>query len=200
MKRLLFATTNQSKFEEAASELQHAGLEIMSLKDFSGILYAGETGKTFEENAVLKAKSYFAQTKIPCIADDGGLVIDYLNGAPGVDSHRWLGDGATDEERANAVIEKLKGVSQEKRTARLGGFIVFFDGSHILKRENWLHGYIADRLMGEVRKGFPYRPIFMVPAFGKAYSELTDAEHEAVNSRRKNLRELKLEILKLLGL
>ena len=198
MMRLLVATTNLSKFEEAVSSLRDAYLEIVGLNYFMNITIVSETGETFEENAILKAKGYFDQTRVPTISDDGGLVVDVLGGAPGVHSHRWLGYDATAEELAEAIIEKMKGVPREKRTARLGGTIVFWDGTHLLKRETWIYGYIAERVVGEVKPGFPYRPILIIPEFEKPYSELTEEEHEKVNFRRTNLRVLKPEIIKLL--
>jgi XTP/dITP diphosphohydrolase len=196
--KLLIATTNPSKFEEAKGTLAGNGFEIVSLKDLPSIVPVEETGKTFEANALLKAKGYFDQTHIPCIADDGGIVVDALGGAPGVDSHRWLGDDATDEDRANGIIEKMKGVPREKRTARIGGVIIFYDGVHTLKSENWLEGYIADRVMGQIKPGFPYRHVLMIPQFGNAYSELTEAQHEDVSFRRKSIRTLVPQIKKLL--
>ena len=200
MKSLLIATTNPAKFEESSLVLAGENLILLGLKDFPAITPVEETGATFEENAILKAKGYFEQTKTPCIADDGGLMIDYLDGAPGVHSKRWLGYDASDEELAAAVLEKMRGVSQEKRTARLGGLIVFWDGEHLLKSENWIQGYIADHLMGEIKKGFPYRPLLMIPQFGKPYSDLTQEEHDQVNFRRKNLQVLKPKILEILNI
>ncbi len=198
MKLLLIATTNPGKLGEIKEFLADKDITILGLSDFPDIRQVEETGETFEENAALKAKGYYEQTKIPCIADDGGLMVDHLNGAPGVKSHRWMGHEATDEEQAEAILQKLKGVPLEKRGARLGGCIVFYDGYHILKRENYTEGTISDHVIGEIKKGFPYRSILIVSRFGKAYSELTDEEHEAVNFRRKNLRELVPEMLKLL--
>ena len=195
MKPLLVATTNPGKFEEAAAVLADEGLTILGLKDFPGVKPVPETGATFEENAVLKAKGYFAQTGVPTIADDGGFVVDHLDGLPGVNSHRWLGHEASEKELAEAVIEKLHGVPQEKRTARLGGFIAFWDGEHLLTSENWIEGYVADHIAGAIRPGFPYRPLLMIPQFGKPYSDLTHEEHELVNFRRKNFKTLKPEIL-----
>lgn len=199
MKSLLIATTNPAKFEEANFVLRSSGLHILGLEDFSTIVPVEETGITFEENAILKAKGYFEQTHTPCIADDGGLMIDYLDGAPGVHSKRWLGYEAGDEELAHAVLEKMHGVSKEKRTARLGGLIVFWDGEHLLKQENWIKGYIADAMMGEIKPGFPYRPLLMIPQFNKPYSNLTEGEHDHVNFRRKNLEALKPQILQILS-
>ncbi|MEK9201561.1 MAG: non-canonical purine NTP pyrophosphatase [Patescibacteria group bacterium] len=229
MKSLLIATTNPAKFEEANFVLQSSGLRILGLKDFPTVPVE-ETGATFEENAILKAKAYFDQTKTPCIADDGGLMIDHLHGAPGVHSKRWVkassfdgkssepcnstcerkgfprvsprgrnGHDASDQELADAVIDKMKGVPQEQRTAKLGGFIIFYDGIHLLKSECWLHGYIAENLIGEIVPGFPYRPLLMIPQFNKPYSNLTEEEHDKVNFRRKNLEVLRPKILEILS-
>ena len=82
-------------------------------------------------------------------------MVDFLGGAPGVHSNRFLGRAASGEELAHAILEKMQGVPQEKRTARLGGFIVFWDGAHLLKSENWIEGYITEELMGEIQPGFP---------------------------------------------
>lgn len=198
MKSLLIATTNPAKFEETSSILQDPDLKILGLKDFPNVKPVPETGDTFLENAFIKAKGYFEETHVPCVADDGGLAIDYLDGAPGVNSHRWLGHEATDQELAEAVLKKLKGVPREKRTARLGGFAVFYDGTHFLKEENYVEGFIAERLMGDIRPGFPYRPIFMVSKFNKPFSEITEEEDREVGARQRNFRALKPKILELL--
>lgn len=198
MKKLLIATTNPSKFREASEALTDDDLEILGLKDFPDIKAVPETGDTFLENAFLKAKGYFLQTGIPCTADDGGLMVDALDGAPGVHSHRWLGHQASDQELAEAVLKKMEDVPREKRTARLGGVIVFYDGTHTLSKENYVEGYIADRLMGEIKPGFPYRPIFIVSSLNKPFSETTAEEDEIVGHRRKSLRALKPKILELL--
>ena len=126
-------------------------------------------------------------------------MVDFLGGAPGVHSNRFLGRAATGEELAHAILEKMRGVPQEKRGARLGGFIVFWDGAHLLKSENWIHGSIAEELMGEIQPGFPYRPLLIVCEFNKPYSALTHEEHEQVNFRRKNLASLKPRIMSLLS-
>ena len=199
MTKLLIATTNPAKFEETKAVLKDSDVKLLGLKDFPGIKPIPETGDSFEENAVLKAKGYFSQTGIPTIADDGGLVVDALGGLPGVHSHSWLGEGATDEELARGVLERMRDVPFEKRTARLGGFVAFFDGEHLLKSENWLEGYIAKRLEGEVKPGFPYRSILVVKKFNKLYRDFTPAEHVEENFRRKNLLALKPKVLEYLG-
>lgn len=198
MKSLLIATTNQAKFDEARAVFESLDIEILGLKDFPGITQVPETGGTFEENAVLKAKGYFAQAKIPTLADDGGLVVDALGGLPGVHSHRWLNREASDGKLVEAVLERMQSVPWENRTARLGGCMVFFDGMHLLKSENWLEGYIVERLKGEVKPGFPYRSILLVKKFGKLYRDFIPAEHDEENFRRKNLLALQPKIFEYL--
>lgn len=198
MKSLLIATTNPAKFEEIRAILKENGLTVLGLKDFPDIKPVPETGDTFLENAFLKVKGYFLQTGIPCVADDGGLAVDYLDGAPGAHSNRWLGREASDQELCETILKKLEGVAREKRTARLGGFAVFYDGTHFLKEENYLEGYIAERLMGEIKPGFPYRPIFIVSKFDKPFSALTDEEDREVGARQRNFRALKPKIFELL--
>lgn len=198
MKSLLVATTNPSKFAEISLILQDSGLKILGLKDFSDVKIVPENGDTFLENAFLKAKGYFLQTQIPCVVDDGGLMIDYLDGAPGVHSNRWLGREASDQELYEAVLKRLEGVPRQKRTARLGGFAVFYDGEHFLKEENYIEGYIADRPTGGIKPGFPYRSIFVVSRFNKTFNELTEEEGKEVGARQKNFRALKPRVLELL--
>lgn len=198
MPRLFIATTNPSKFRESSEALSGGDLKILGLKDFPDVKPVPETGDTFLENALLKAKGYFLQTGVPCIADDGGLMVDYLDSAPGVHSHRFLGHEASDKELAEAILKKMEGVPKEKRTARIGGVMVFYDGEHTLSKENYVEGYIALRLMGEIKPGFPYRPIFIVSALNKPFSETTPEEDEKFGFRRKNLKELKPQILELL--
>jgi XTP/dITP diphosphohydrolase len=199
MPRLLIATTNPSKFREYASHLEGEGIDIKSLADFPGIEPPEEIHTTFLENALLKARYYFGETRIPCVTDDGGLMIDYLDGAPGVSSRRWLGRAAADQELAEAVLEKMKGVVPEKRGARLGGVMVFHDGVHTLHREHWTEGIIAEEILDEIRDGFPYRSLFLIPQFEKPYSRLSEEEHEEVNFRRKSIVAMRPEIFSLLG-
>ena len=199
MKQLLIGTTNSGKFEEARRALQENELNILSLRDFPNIKKIEETGNTFKENAILKAKGYFRQTNIPTIADDGGLMVDALGGLPGVHSNRFLGyEGASDHELAEGILKRLEDVPQVKRGARLGGFVVFWDGTHLLEAENYIEGYIADTLLDTIKPGFPFRAILFLPQFNKPYSALTCEEHEKVNFRRKSLRELKPKILEFL--
>lgn len=194
MKQVLFASTNPGKLAEAEDFFAKEHVEVLSLKNFSWVEPVEETGETFEENAILKARGYFDALQIPCIADDGGLMVDALGGAPGVHSHRFLGEeNATTEDFTRAILQKMKGIPKDKRTARLGGVTVFWDGAHFAKAESWTEGYITEEIMDTIQRGFPYRPIFMIPALGKVYSKVTPEEQ--ISFRIKNLERLKKDIL-----
>jgi XTP/dITP diphosphohydrolase len=191
--QLLIATTNPGKKREMAAAFKDH-YEVVALADMPNIVIVPETGETFEENAVLKAKGYFEQTGIPCVADDGGLMVDLLKGGPGVHSNRWLGEGATDTELAAAIVKALDGVPYERRTARLGGVLVYWDGERLLKYENQIYGHITLELTEPIEDGFPYRSILEIPQYDKLYSQLTEEEHDEVNFRRKSLAALKRDI------
>ncbi len=199
MSTLLAATTNPAKLKEIQLVFADSGVALLSLKDVPGVAPAEETGETFEENAILKAKYYFGKTGIPTLADDGGCMVDALNGAPGVHSHRFLGHAATDLELASEIVKRLAGVPREKRAARIGGFVAFYDGTHLITSSNFTHGYITEQMPAEIEPGFPYRSIMVIEQFGKLYKDLTHEEHEAVNHRRHNLQALKPNILEILG-
>ena len=192
--KLLIATKNPGKAREIREFLG---------KDFKPVTLADlpdveETGKTFEENSLLKAKKYFewfyAQQGsslynkddpcIGCIADDGGLEIDFLKGEPGVKSRRWPGYEATDQELIDIAIEKLKEVPWEKRTAHLRTVGTFYDGRNILTETAAVDGYIVEEAPSYCEKGYPFRSIFWIPKFNKLYQDLTDKEHQEVNHRR----------------
>ena len=124
MKSLLIATTNLAKLGEMQSVFEGSGVKTLGLKDFSDIKLVEESGDTFLENALLKAKGYFIQTKISCLVDDGGLMVDYLDGAPGVNSNRWVEaigfDGKFNEPSASwrtCKRKKFPGVSPRRRNS-----------------------------------------------------------------------------------
>jgi len=198
-KTLFLATTNPGKLTEILKLYAGLDIEFKSPKDFPGLTAPEETGETFKENAALKAGYYFEKTGLPSLADDGGLMVDTLGGLPGVMSHRWLGFDANERELADAVIERLRGVPREKRTAKLGGAVAFWDGDHLLMSENFVSGYIVDELPAEIEPGFPYRSLLVVDRFGKLYKDITKEEDEEINHRRKNLEALRPKILELLG-
>ncbi len=189
--KLLIATQNPAKAKEVSKYIGD-GFDKIFLSDFLDAPDIEETGKTFLENAILKAKKYFEWSNIPSVSDDGGLMIDFLNGEPGVLSRRWSFDHAqdkpgperTDQELIDIALTKLKDIPQEKRTAHLKTVGVYYDGNNILNEEGSIDGYIVEKQTAVCEKGFPFRAIFWIPRFNKLYQNLTHEEHEQVNHRR----------------
>lgn len=201
MNKLLIATTNPGKFKELRHWLSDIPVTILSLSDFSELLPVPETGKTLEENAKIKAKGYYARTKIPTLADDAGLEIDALGGEPGVKTRRWI-DGerdATDKELVEYALKRLEGVPDEKRTARLRTVIAFYDGTKIYTATAATEGRIVSEAAKEIEPGYPFRSLLFLPQFGKLYKDLTPEEHAKANHRFEALTKLKPIIRKRLG-
>lgn len=199
MKKLLIATTNPAKTKEYKKYLADLNLEIISLIDLP-YKPVEEKGKNFKENAILKVKAYFNQFKIPTLADDGGLVIDYLKGEPGVRSHRWLGYKASDKELVNYALERLKGVPFKKRTAQIVTWAAFYNGKNLILEKESIKGYVTDKIPSRIEKGFPWRAILFLPQFNKLYQDLTEKEHHQINHRAKILAVLKPKIKSILGI
>lgn len=197
--KILIATHNQAKFEEIKWGLNDLeSLEIFSLRDFKISESPEEDGETFKENAYKKAKFYSEITKISTIADDGGLIIPYLNGEPGVKSRRWLGYEASDDELINYTLEKLKDAKGDERLAYLTTCICFYDPQKeilIFEEEN-VEGYIAFEPSKNKIPNYPFRSLFIVKKFNKYYDELSEGEHLEVNHRLKALFRLKEKISK----
>ena len=188
----LVATHNLKKREELRRILLPLG--VQPYLDFEcGIILreVEETGKTFEENAMLKAVSGCADSMMPCIADDSGLCVDALDGAPGVYSARFLGEDTPYPEKIARLVELLKNVPEEKRTARFVSAVacVFPDGRRFTVRGE-CEGKIGFAPKGD--GGFGYDPIFYVGE--KSFAELTPEEKDAVSHRGNALRKLKEEL------
>lgn len=193
-KVLLIATKNWGKVKEIAQMLQDLGLdlEIKTLKDFPEIESPPETGKTFFENALIKAKYYAEKTGFLVLADDSGLEVDALNGAPGVYSSRFAGPDATDEKNNQKLLELLKDVPLEKRTARFVCVMVCYHPSgKYLKTEGTWEGRIAFSPRGNY--GFGYDPIFLVKElnYEKTAAELPIEVKNQLSHRGKALKALK---------
>ncbi len=169
--RLLIATHNQGKKREYADILGNLGLELVSLSDLGISLDVAETGETFAENALLKARTYAQQTHLLTLADDSGLEVDALGGAPGIYSARYAGPTATDEDRYQQLLRALADVPDEQRTARFRCAIalVWPTGREELV-EGICEGYIARAPSG--RNGFGYDPVFYLPEYGRTMAEL----------------------------
>ncbi len=192
MKEIILASNNPNKLREMKAKLGAFGIEVMSQKEAGIDIDVEETGTTFEENAVLKASTIYDIAKKPVIADDSGLEIDYLNGAPGVYSHRFAGENATDADRINKVLTLLKDVPDEKRTARFHCCICYIDEKG---EKHIFHGIAEGRIgyepVGE--NGFGYDPIFIYE--GKTFAQLSGEEKNKVSHRGKAVQALE-EFLK----
>jgi XTP/dITP diphosphohydrolase len=157
--KILLATGNAHKLREIQELLDGSGIEVLSLREFPAVTMPEETGATMGENARLKAQSGAWQSGLPCLADDSGIEVDALGGAPGVRSARWV--PGSDEERTRALLEKLGSTPEAQRTARYRCAICLAcpDGG-VLETEATCEGRIGTELKGE--NGFGYDPIFVL--------------------------------------
>lgn len=196
MNKLLIATTNPGKLAEIKRFLADVPVELVGLADVGITDTIEETGTTFEENAILKAKFYAKRSGLPTLADDGGFEIDALAGQPGVKSHRWIhGDrDDTDEELIQYALDRLKDVPEEKRAAQLRLVLALvLPSSEVFTAEEKVRGIIPKQASPTRHKGFPYRSLLYLPEIGKYYNhdELTATETETYNHRKKALEILK---------
>lgn len=186
--RLLIATNNRGKSRELSALLKDASWECTTPADEGITLEPEETGKTFEENAVIKAKAFARASGLITLADDSGLEVDALNGAPGIHSARYAGPEATDAQRNDYLLAKLSGVPWEKRQARFRCVIaIAFPDDRLVLCKGECAGLIALEPRGE--NGFGYDPIFYFPELGKTMAELTPEEKGRVSHRGKAVRK-----------
>lgn len=195
--KIIFATGNEGKMREIRLILEDLGMEILSLKEAGIHLDIQENGDTFEENAVIKARTVMEETGALVLADDSGLEIDYLNGEPGVYSARYLGEDTSYRIKNQNLIDRLEGVLEEKRTARFVCAIAaaFPDGRTLMARGT-IEGIIGYEERGE--GGFGYDPIFWLPEYGCSTAELTMEKKNELSHRGKALRIMKKELSKAL--
>lgn len=187
---LYCATTNPGKLREfrlAAEKFGHAGLEIRPLANMRSIAAPEETGRTFEENAVLKALYYSAHAPGLLFADDSGLQTDALAGAPGVESARFAGPQATDEANNNLLIEKLRGA--DTRTGRFVCVIALAEKGKLVRT---FRGVVEGSILEEPRgpNGFGYDPLFWYPPFGSTFGEASAESKLLVSHRGRALKEM----------
>lgn len=189
-KRLIFATGNEGKMKEIKMILSDLGYEILSLKDIEFEGNIEENGKTFEENAIIKAKAIMELTHEMVMADDSGLEIDFLNGEPGVHSARFMGENTPYTVKNNHIIHLLRNAKKEERTARFVSVIACaFPDGEVLTAEGVIEGTIAYEEKGE--NGFGYDSIFYVPEFQCTTAELSLDQKNQISHRGKALREMK---------
>jgi len=196
MRRLLIATTNPAKLAEYRLLLRDLELDLVSLADAGITDVPEESGATFEKNALIKARFYFALAHTATLADDGGLEIDALGGEPGVRSHRWLNSAGDDSDQAlvNEVMRRMKDVQAGRRSARLRAAtaLIYSDGGQVRERvaEAAIEGVIAERAYPILRAGFPYRAVLFMPERNCFVGELGDEEEAKISQRRIALAKL----------
>ena len=193
MDKIIFATGNAGKMKEVREILKDLNVEVLSMKEAGIQADVEENGKTFQENAVIKAREIMKISGEVVLADDSGLEIDYLNKEPGIYSARYMGEDTSYRIKNGNLIERLQGVPDEKRTARFVCAIAaaFPDGS-VETTEGTIEGRIGYEEKGE--NGFGYDPIFYVPEFGCTTAELTGEQKNQISHRGKALEAMK-EIL-----
>lgn len=194
--KAVLASHNKKKMAEMRAILSELGVEILSQADVGVDIEPEETGTTFEENARIKAEAIMQATGLPAIADDSGLVVDALNGEPGVYSARYGGEGLDDTGRWQLLLKNMAG--KENRACRFVSVIccAFPDGSQLMTRGE-CHGVVAEGPRGE--GGFGYDPVFWLPEKGKSMAELSPEEKNSISHRGNALRVFKEELEKKLN-
>jgi len=193
MKKLIIASQNKGKIREISRYLESAKLEIVSPDENFGEIE--ENGSTFEENAVHKAKETFARLGIMALADDSGLEVDHLKGRPGVYSARYAGENATYLDNCLKLLEELKGVPLERRTARFRCILALYDGKSSKIFDGVTEGHILEAMRGN--EGFGYDPLFLPKGFTRTYAELDLATKNLISHRGKALKKAREYLKKL---
>jgi len=191
---LLVATTNPGKLREILPLLAGTRARLVTLADLPSIPEPEESGATFWENARLKALAYSRASGLPTVAEDSGLAIDALDGAPGVHSARFLGADASYPDRFAEIFRRLRDVPGAPHTARfVTALAVADDGALVFETETRIEGVLAPAPAGA--HGFGYDPIFLYPPFGKTTGELTLHQKAAVSHRARAFRDLRRALL-----
>lgn len=195
MKSFIIASNNAHKVSELDRILKPLGITALTAKQAGvNLSEVEETGSTFAENARLKAEAAFKKCGMPSIADDSGLMVDALNGAPGVYSARYAGEGASDSDKINKLLTELKDVPENNRTAAfVCSICCILESGEIIEVSGRCEGKIAFEPKGE--GGFGYDPVFIAEN-GKSFAELSSDEKDKLSHRGNALRALKAELEK----
>ena len=196
---LLLATSNAGKVRELTRLLEGLPLRIRNLSEFEPIQPVEETGETFEENASLKAVFYAKRTGLLTLADDSGLEVDALGGAPGVRSARYAGTEATDGQRVARLLEELKGVSDARRGARFVCVLALYDPASAKLRS--FRGVCAGRIAASARgsQGFGYDPVFVPEGYEHSFAELPSEVKQRISHRARALADARDYLTRLFG-
>ena len=199
--KLVLATRNQGKiteFRRILDALAPGAIQLIGVDQFPDLVDVDETGSTFEENSLLKARYTCQETGLPAIADDSGLCVDALNGDPGIFSARWAGSHGNDQANLEKVLDQLKDVPDEKRTAHFMcvASLVLPDGREQVA-EGRFEGHILHAPVGE--NGFGYDPIFQPLGLSISSAQMSAEEKDLVSHRGKSLRSIAPHVIQLLG-
>jgi len=178
---IVLATQNRDKREELQEALSEFTVKILSLNDFPFIGEIEEVGQTLLENSMIKAKTVHNLTQLPVIADDTGLEVEALNGAPGIYSARYAGEDVTYEDNVNKLLAEMENIPLENRKAQFRTVISFVDKDRELWTEGTIKGIIGESAKG--KNGFGYDPVFFVPELEKTFSELSIGEKNRISHR-----------------
>jgi len=194
--KVVIASRNRKKLEELKRILEGVDITILSVSDFPNLEEVVEDGLTFQENALKKARYVCQQTGLPALADDSGLEVEALGGAPGVRSARYAGENATDEDNINKLLKELEGVPPEKRNAQFVCCIalVFPDG-----QEHLFWGYVKGKITETPQgdKGFGYDPVFIPDGFQLTFAQMQPHEKDKISHRKEALDKLREFLIKL---
>lgn len=191
MKKIVVATNNPGKIREIKEIL--TDYELVTLKEIGCEIEVEEDQETFEGNSKKKAEETAKAINMPCIADDSGLCIDAFDGWPGVYTARFLGEEATDEQKNEAILEKMKELEGEQRKARVKCVVTYCKNGEFIVGKGEIEGRIAQEPKGE--KGFGFDPIFELEN-GKTYAEISQEEKNNISHRKRALENLKKQLTK----
>lgn len=196
--KIIFATGNEGKMREVRLILADLGFPVLSMKEAGAVCDVEENGSTFAENAAIKARAVWEQTGDIVLADDSGLVVDYLGGEPGIYSARYMGEDTSYEIKNQAIIDRLAGAGKDQRGARFVSAIaaVLPDGTE-LSTEGTVEGLIAYKPAGE--GGFGYDPIFYLPEYGVTSAQIPIEKKNEISHRGKALEAMKIRLKSLYG-
>lgn len=181
MQMLLLATRNPDKIKEIKQVLSHLPLEIISADDLKNLPEVVEDQPTLEGNAIKKATILSKSSALLSLADDTGLQVDALDGAPGVYSSRYAGEKATYDDNVTKLLTEMQGVAENRRTARFRCVMALVDGNKIETVEGVCEGIILEEKRGD--KGFGYDPVFYTPVYGKSFAEISLEEKNKISHR-----------------
>lgn len=196
MEKLVIATKNKGKIIEIRDILKEFPVEVISMGDAGYDADIDETGCTFSENALLKARALHKLSGGMVLADDSGLEIDFLNGAPGIFTSRFAGNNVSQEVKNNRIIHLLKGIDVQFRTARFVCSIAFVSKNISFCTEGSVEGLISDEPMG--KEGFGYDPVFYLPEYKKTFAQLPESIKNEISHRAVALKKFRAKFAEII--